>query len=72
MPNGDVEDVRVSAPDLRDNILQAVGKSVLFSFKVVPSILELSFAPVVDVLPVIIDNQAGDLDVIFGQLIDCM
>lgn len=38
--------------------------------KVIPAVLKLSLASVVNVLPVIVNDQAGHFDIVLGQLVN--
>ena len=72
MPNSDVLNLRMLVSDLRDYCLQPIWKSLSVSFKFHPCVLELTLAPVVDGLPVVVDDKTRDVDVVLVQFVKCV
>ncbi len=62
MPDGDVLDARMLGADLRDGALEAAGESRGVRLEFLPPVLELALAYVVQRLPVVVDDEADDLD----------
>lgn len=60
----------MTASDFGDDVLEAVGESLGLGLEIIPAVLKLALASVVNVLPVVIDDQTGDFDVVFGELIN--
>ncbi len=67
MPDGNVLDVLVLGTDIGYEGFEAPREGLGFSLKVVPAVLPLAITSIVNVLPVVVDNQVGDADFVFGQ-----
>lgn len=58
MPDGDVVDVLVSGSDRVDESLEPTREGSGIGFEVLPTVFPLSAPTAVDVLPVVVDDQA--------------
>lgn len=67
MPNSDVLNARLLLSNKRDGVLQPIWKGFSLGFKFNPTVLELTMSPVVYRLPVVINNEIGDIDFVFGK-----
>lgn len=59
-------------PDSGYSSFKSLRESFWFGFEFVPSMLELAFPSIVNILPVIVDDQVGDPNVALRQLIECI
>lgn len=66
MPHCDVIHVWVAFPYLRGKRLQTIWESFLVSFEVCPCPLKLCLSRG-QRLPVVVDDEVGDVDVLFRQ-----
>lgn len=48
-------------------MFETVGKSFAFSFKLDPAVLELSMTLIVNCLPIVIDDEVGDIDIVLRK-----
>ena len=71
MPYSDVVHVRVAFSYLRGERLQPIWKSFLVGLEVRPRPLKLRFTGGQG-LPVVVNDQVGDIDVLFGQGVECL
>ena len=69
MPHGYVLNVWMLLANVREGSFEPIGKRLWLGFELVPSVLKLAVSPIVDVLPVVVDDEASDLDIVLGQLV---
>jgi hypothetical protein len=67
MPNGNVLDTGVLFTNFRYHSFQAVGKCLSLGLELDPAVLELAITPVVDRLPVVINDEIRDVNTVFGK-----
>jgi len=72
LPDSDVLNARIFLSNLRNGMLQSVGESFRFGFESLPTIRVLPMASPIYVLPVIINDQIADIDVVSFQDVHCV
>jgi hypothetical protein len=53
-------------------LLEAARECFRFGLEIIPAMLPLALPSVVNVLPVVVKDHAGDVDVILGQCVHCV
>jgi hypothetical protein len=66
VPDGDVLDVFVLGANVGDECLQATREGPGLRFEVVPAVLPLAITAIVDVLPVVVDDEVRDTDLVLS------
>lgn len=51
-------------------MFQAIWEILWFCLETIPSVLKLAMPAIVNVLPIIIDDEIGYVDFVFGQCFD--
>jgi len=72
VPDCNVLETRMFLPDCINRALQTLREGIRLSFEVYPPKLKLPRAFVVDILPVVIDDQVGYLDIRRRELVKCI
>ncbi len=58
-------------PDFRDSVFETIGESLPVGFKLNPAVLELTVSSIIDRLPIVINDQVSDVDVMGRKCIYC-
>lgn len=70
VPNGNVLDVWVLRSNVGYRGFETPWKGFWFRFKVVPSMLKLSMPSIIYILPIVINDQTSDIDLILSQSVN--
>lgn len=60
----------MSVSDLGNHAFETVGERLLFSLEFNPAVLELAVSSIIDRLPVVVDKQVRDLDLMLRELVN--
>lgn len=67
MPYGDVLNARLLLFNLCNCMLEAIRESLPLGLKFYPTMLKLAVAIIIDCLPVIINNEVSDVNIVLCQ-----
>jgi hypothetical protein len=70
MPYSHVLDTWLLFSNLCHDAFETVGESFSLSLELIPAVLELAMAPVVNGLPIVIDDEVRHVDIVFFQSFD--
>lgn len=70
MPHSNVLDMRMLLSNVGNRRFQTLWESLRLGLKLTPTMLELAVASVIDGLPVVVDDETGNLDVVLGQFVN--
>ena len=63
--------VLVFLTDCGDGVLETMWKSLPVGFKLYPSMLKLTVSSIIDRLPIIINDQIGNVDIVGRKRVYC-